>query len=81
MTTAPELDVLKPSQVARLFKVNEKSALRWLHDGRLAGWRTPGGHWRASASVVRDALVEGGVSPDEAAEMVAAVLRRQAGGS
>lgn len=77
--TAP--DVLKPSQVARIYRCNEKSALRWLHDGKLAGWRTPGGHWRVSASVVREALVEGGVSPDEAAGMVAAALRRQAGGS
>lgn len=75
-------DVLKPSQVARIYGCDPKTATRWICEGRLAAFKTPGGHWLVRVGTVRDALIAGGVTAAEADGMIAAALRGQsAGGS
>lgn len=55
-------DLLKPSEVAALFRVDPKTVTRWALAGRLPHIRTPGGHARFRRSDV-DALLNGG-EPD-----------------
>jgi excisionase family DNA binding protein len=38
--------VLTPSEVARMFRVDAKTVSRWAEAGRLASFRTLGGHRR-----------------------------------
>lgn len=78
MTAVPSLAVLKPSQVARLFGCDDRTASRWILRGKLPAIKTPGGHWIVRAEVVRDKLVAGGATLEDAEAMVAAVLGRQA---
>jgi len=47
-----EHELLTPSQVARLFKVDAKTVTRWCRQGKLPHIRTPGGHRRIFASAV-----------------------------
>ena len=47
---SPEL--LTPSEVAALFRVDPKTVTRWANEGRLAAIRTLGGHRRYSATEV-----------------------------
>lgn len=47
---APEL--LTPSEVARLFRVDPKTVTRWAKNGKLSTIRTLGGHRRFQASQV-----------------------------
>lgn len=49
-------DLLTPSEVARLFKVDPKTVTRWAKSGKLTSFRTPGGHRRFRASEV-EALI------------------------
>lgn len=49
-------EYLKPSEAADLLRVNPRTVKRWLQDGRLTGFQTPGGHWRVTASSVRSLL-------------------------
>lgn len=39
-------DILTPSQVAGLFHVHPTTVRRWALDGRIAYFKTPGGHMR-----------------------------------
>jgi len=57
----PEL--LTPSEVARMFRVDPKTVTRWAAAGKLRSVKTLGGHRRFSAADVR-ALLE---LPEEAA--------------
>ena len=50
-TRLPEY--LKPSEAAELLRVNPRTVKRWLQEGRLAGFQTPGGHWRVAAESVQ----------------------------
>ncbi|GAB3213605.1 developmental transcriptional regulator BldC [Marinactinospora endophytica] len=52
----PEL--LTTIEVADLCRVAPSTVGRWLHEGRLHGQRTLGGHWRIPADQIR-ALLEG----------------------
>lgn len=44
---------LKPEEAADLLRVDARTVKRWAQSGKLAGFRTPGGHWRISAGSVR----------------------------
>ncbi len=35
-----------PAQVAEMFAVSEETVNRWANEGKLAGFKTPGGRWR-----------------------------------
>lgn len=47
------VEYLKPSEAADLLRVNPRTVKRWLQDGRLTGFQTPGGHWRVAAESVQ----------------------------
>jgi excisionase family DNA binding protein len=51
-----EQELLTPSEVAALFKVDPKTVTRWAKAGKLACIRTLGGHRRYPAEQVRAAL-------------------------
>jgi len=53
-----EEELLTPSEVAKLFRVDPKTVTRWAKSGKLSSIRTLGGHRRYRASEVR-ALLEG----------------------
>ncbi len=53
--TAPE-NLLTPSEVAALFRVNPKTVTRWARAGKLNAIRTLGGHRRFRASEIRRCL-------------------------
>lgn len=38
--------ILTPTEVARLLGASPDSVRRWCEQGRIPGYRTPGGHWR-----------------------------------
>lgn len=46
MTTIDLPDILTPAEVAALFGVDPKTVSRWVNAGKLASFRTPGGHHR-----------------------------------
>jgi excisionase family DNA binding protein len=51
-------ELLTPSEVAKLFRVDPKTVTRWAKAGKLSSIRTLGGHRRYRAEEVR-ALLEG----------------------
>ena len=51
-------DLLTPSEVAALFRVNPKTVTRWARAGKITAIRTLGGHRRFRASEVRQYLTE-----------------------
>jgi excisionase family DNA binding protein len=50
--------LLRPGEVARMFRVDTKTVTRWARSGRLTSVRTPGGHRRYLDSEVRRLLDE-----------------------
>jgi excisionase family DNA binding protein len=52
-------ELMTPSQVAAMFRVNSKTVARWARTGRISCVKTPGGHRRFRASDVRDLLAAG----------------------
>ncbi len=48
--------LLKPSEVAELFRVDPKTVTRWSEKGKLNAVRTPGGHHRFRESEIRAML-------------------------
>jgi excisionase family DNA binding protein len=64
--TAPEPDqLLTPSEVATLFRVDPKTVTRWAREGKLTSIRTLGGHRRYKESEIRALLA--GVPQEKAA--------------
>ena len=57
-TRSAEEELLTPSEVAKLFRVDPKTVTRWAKSGKLSSIRTLGGHRRYRATEVR-ALLEG----------------------
>ena len=55
-------ELLTPSEVAVMFKVNPKTVTRWARAGKISAVRTLGGHRRFLASAVWEALRD--VVPD-----------------
>ncbi len=51
-------ELLTPSEVAKLFRVDPKTVTRWAKSGKLSSIRTLGGHRRYRASEVH-ALLDG----------------------
>jgi excisionase family DNA binding protein len=49
----PADTLLTPGEVARLFRVDPKTVVRWAAAGRIPSLRTPGGHCRFLESDVR----------------------------
>ena len=50
--------LLTPSEVAALFRVNPKTVTRWARAGKLTAIRTLGGHRRFRVSEIRRCLEE-----------------------
>ena len=48
-----ENELLTPSEVAAMFKVNPKTVTRWARAGKISAVRTLGGHRRFRASEIR----------------------------
>jgi excisionase family DNA binding protein len=57
-------DLLTPSEVAALFRVDSRTVTRWAKAGKLTSLRTLGGHRRYRAAEVR-ALLNGGMQTRE----------------
>lgn len=57
-TRSTEEELLTPSEVAKLFRVDPKTVTRWAKSGKLSSIRTLGGHRRYRATEVRG-LLEG----------------------
>jgi excisionase family DNA binding protein len=51
-----ENELLTPSEVAAMFRVNPKTVTRWARAGKISAVRTLGGHRRFRASEIRLAL-------------------------
>ncbi len=41
-------------QVARLFKVDPSTVRKWISDGKIQGYKTPGGQWRIPKEAVKE---------------------------
>ena len=54
-TPEPE-ELLTPSEVAAMFRVNPKTVTRWARAGRISYIKTLGGHRRFKASEIRKFL-------------------------
>lgn len=52
--------LLKPGEVADLFRVDPKTVTRWAAEGKLNSIRTPGRHRRFPESAVRALLARSG---------------------
>ena len=55
-TRSTEEELLTPSEVAKLFRVDPKTVTRWAKSGKLTSIRTLGGHRRYRESEVRALL-------------------------
>jgi len=51
-------ELLTPSEVAAMFRVNPKTVTRWARAGRISAVRTLGGHRRFHAAEIRRFLEE-----------------------
>jgi excisionase family DNA binding protein len=51
-------ELLTPSEVAAMFRVNPKTVTRWARAGRISYIKTLGGHRRFKASEIRALLAE-----------------------
>lgn len=58
--TGAEPELLTPSEVARLFRVDPKTVTRWAKAGKISSIRTLGGHRRFSRDEVLALLGEQG---------------------
>jgi excisionase family DNA binding protein len=66
MESNPEPEqLLTPSEVAAMFRVNPKTVTRWARAGKISAIRTLGGHRRFKASEIRKYLDQ----VDEATEL------------
>ncbi len=54
----PPEQLLTPSEVAALFRVNPKTVTRWARAGKITAIRTLGGHRRFKASEISRCLRE-----------------------
>ena len=53
-----ENELLTPSEVAEMFRVNPKTVTRWARAGKISAVRTLGGHRRFRAPEIRRFLEE-----------------------
>ena len=75
-------ELLTPSEVAAMFRVNPKTVTRWARSGKISAIRTLGGHRRFRKSEITRILAEGGQNHGDAARPPHAVVaeRGAAGG-
>lgn len=64
--------LMKPGEVADVFRVDPKTPVRWAHDGLIPSVRTDGKQHRFSSTAVINRLVESGLDEVEAITMVEA---------
>ena len=57
-------ELLTPSEVAKMFRVNPKTVTRWARSGRISAIRTLGGHRRFRASEIEKFLADAEVEAD-----------------
>ena len=57
--------LLTTSEVARLFRVDSKTVMRWAKAGQVKSIRTPGGHWRFPSGEIFTLLRVNGVDHPE----------------
>jgi excisionase family DNA binding protein len=55
-TPTPATELLKPAEVAAMFRVDPKTVTRWAQEGKLTSIRTLGGHRRYREAEVRALL-------------------------
>lgn len=60
-------ELLKPFEVANLFRVDAKTVSRWQQEGKLSAIRTPGGHRRFRKSEIMAWLTRGDADAQSAA--------------
>lgn len=65
MDGADPPELLRPAEVADLFRVQVKTVVRWANEGRLRSVRTLGGHRRFYADEVRALLAVPDVVADD----------------
>ena len=58
--TSTTEELLTPSEVAAMFRVNPKTVTRWARAGRISYIKTLGGHRRFKASEIQQLLSEAG---------------------
>ena len=58
--TSTTEELLTPSEVAAMFRVNPKTVTRWARAGRISYIKTLGGHRRFKASEIQRLLSEAG---------------------
>ena len=63
--THEALELLTPSEVAAMFRVNPKTVTRWAHAGRISYIKTLGGHRRFRADEIRKLVSEASQSGAE----------------
>lgn len=74
----PQRKLLKPGEVASLFRVDPKTVGRWALGRRIGSLKTPGGHRRYDADEV-EALIKSSFTSSLAAERLAQ-LKQMIGG-
>ena len=42
-----------PQQLGDMLGRSRQTIVKWLEQGRIKGWRTPGGHWRIPADSIK----------------------------
>ncbi len=67
MNREPTTELLTPSEVAEMFRVNPKTVTRWARSGRISAIRTLGGHRRFRADEIRRLLGQAEEHDPEAA--------------
>jgi len=48
-------DQMTITEVAGALGINRRTALAWVQNGRLRGYKTPGGHWRVPRAALEEA--------------------------
>lgn len=61
MTDEATSELLRPGEVARLFRVHPKTVMKWARDGKLHAVKTLGGHARFVRSEVLQVMAELGI--------------------
>jgi excisionase family DNA binding protein len=62
----PEFDY-SPTAAAQYLGVHLSTLKRWAREGRVAGFRTPGGHWKFSKADLDAFLAAGRTEPENVA--------------
>lgn len=62
--------LMRPSEVADVFRVDRRTVIRWVESGRLTSVRTRGKQHRFSSNEVISLLVADGLKEAEAVELV-----------